>query len=84
MSYCRFGEADVYVFVNAGGWLECCGCVNDENWHYYSTDDMIAHLKEHKSTGDNVPDYVFTDLLKDKEENDAYIEDNRIGDRDAA
>ena len=26
MSYCRFGEADVYVFASVGGGVECCGC----------------------------------------------------------
>lgn len=27
MSYCRFGEGDVYVFLNVGGYLDCCGCI---------------------------------------------------------
>lgn len=25
MSYCRFGEADAYIFLSTSG-LECCGC----------------------------------------------------------
>lgn len=26
MSYCRFLEADVYVFFSVGDYLDCCGC----------------------------------------------------------
>ena len=26
MSYCRFGEGDVYIFLSVIGKLECCGC----------------------------------------------------------
>lgn len=26
MSYCRFGEADAYIFMSYSG-FECCGCV---------------------------------------------------------
>ncbi len=26
MSYCRFGEADIYLFLNVGGGVECCMC----------------------------------------------------------
>jgi hypothetical protein len=27
MSYCRFSEADVYVYVGTTGYFECCGCL---------------------------------------------------------
>lgn len=26
MSYCRFGEADAYIYLGVNG-LECCGCI---------------------------------------------------------
>ena len=26
MSYCRFGEADIYLFLHVGGGIECCMC----------------------------------------------------------
>ena len=27
MSYSRFSEGDVYVFLSNSGYLECCGCI---------------------------------------------------------
>lgn len=27
MAYSRFSYADVYVFMNVGGYLDCCGCI---------------------------------------------------------
>lgn len=32
MSYARFGSngSDVYVFMHAGGFLDCCGCLLQE------------------------------------------------------
>lgn len=26
MSYCRFSEADVYMFLNSNGYIDCCAC----------------------------------------------------------
>lgn len=26
MAYCRFGEGDVYLFYNSGGYIGCCSC----------------------------------------------------------
>jgi hypothetical protein len=30
MSYCRFIEGDVYIFLNTDHFLECCGCILQE------------------------------------------------------
>jgi hypothetical protein len=30
MSYCRFSHADVYVYMDVGGYLNCCGCILQE------------------------------------------------------
>ena len=30
MSYCRFSEGDVYVFLSTDNLLECCGCFLQE------------------------------------------------------
>ena len=30
MSYCRFGEGDVYIFFSVDHLLECCGCILQE------------------------------------------------------
>lgn len=30
MSYSRFSHADVYVYMDCGGYLRCCGCILQE------------------------------------------------------
>jgi len=79
MSYVRFGEADVYVYADVAGYLCCCGCSLNKDWQHYSTDAIIAHLREHQQAGDHVPEYVFEDLLADKEENDRWIAETLVG-----
>lgn len=80
MSYARWGWGDppssVYVFLAVSGHLECCGCHlvgEDGKWQYGSTDEMVAHLREHEKAGDAIPHDLITDLERDREENDAYI-----------
>lgn len=69
MSYSRFGYADVYVFMNVGGYLSCCGCWLSDREDYYSTADMIAHLAEHRAAGHDVPDGIEDELLADDHAN---------------
>ena len=75
MSYARFGwdKSDVYVFMNVGGYLECCLCaLSDEdfwNFNTYHTSDMILHLRDHELAGHNVPAHVYIDLANDDERN---------------
>ena len=34
MSYCRFSDnSDVYMYLNVGGWVSCCGCGLAEKLH---------------------------------------------------
>lgn len=78
MSYARFGwdGSDVYVYLSVYGYLDCCGCALDkQGTACYSTDEMIAHLEEHKAAGHHVPQETIDDLLADKEENDATIKE---------
>ena len=79
MSYCRFLEADVYVFMHVGGYLQCCGCIISEtewgSFDAYDTDTMIAHLKKHLSLKHHVPLRVFDELIADDKEN--FGEQNR-------
>lgn len=67
MSYCRFIEADVYVFEDTGGFFCCCGCsLSEINWGSFNCthrSQMIDHLKKHQELGDYVPEHVF-DRLK--------------------
>lgn len=74
MSYSRFIEADVYVFMSVGGWLECCGCWLAEEeegmaFRAFTTDAMIKHLKRHEETGFHVPEGIYDELRADDEIN---------------
>lgn len=73
MSYCRFLEADVYVFMHVGGFLECSACIlgheEREPFDANDTQTMIAHLKKHVESNHNVPQHVFDNLIADDEEN---------------
>ena len=73
MSYCRFLEADVYVFMHVSGYLDCCACImSEEDWGSFSahsTQEMVDHLRIHQSRGDYVPERVFDDLWADDAEN---------------
>jgi hypothetical protein len=74
MSYCRFLEGDVYVFMHVGGHLECCACFLGEmdpwgSFQAKSTQEMVDHLEKHKAAGHYVPERVFSDLWADDKEN---------------
>lgn len=72
VSYARFSYADVYVYMDVGGYLSCCGCwlVGMEGeWAYHSTQDMIDHLAEHRAAGHNVPADIEDSLREDDEDN---------------
>lgn len=75
-------RSDVYVYTDVGGWLACCACRITGMagpWEHYSTDAMIAHLREHIAAGHAVPDDVIPALEVDREENDAFIAAHRPG-----
>lgn len=75
MSYARFGwgGSDVYIYLDVGGYLCCCGCVLDKPWRYDTTAEMLAHLDEHRRAGHCVPDDCVEELKADAAENDAWI-----------
>lgn len=69
MSYCRFLEGDVYVFMSVGGWLECCACSLSPETSFSvqcdSTQSMLDHLDAHRAAGHYIPDHVYDDLKAD-------------------
>lgn len=85
MSYCRFGEADVYVYHDVGGYINCCACPRGEqvptiiegltmgrDFKAYTRSAMIEHLEWHRELGDDVPEDVFERLRREiAEGNDA-------------
>ena len=68
MSYCRFLEADVYVYMDVNGSLSCCGCILGDDWYFDSTQAMVDHLAEHRAAGHHVP-AIEDALWRDDEEN---------------
>ena len=76
MSYCRFTEADAYIYDDSHYGLYCCACslskvemkynelfkmempVYDGFVAGYDYDKMLAHIVEHRSAGDYIPDDV--------------------------
>ena len=59
MSYCRFGECDVYVYESVNGYFTCDFCRLQEKWGVSfdsrTRSGMIAHLEEHIKAGHDVP-----------------------------
>lgn len=72
MSYCRFSDGDVYLYPTTGGLIQCCSCrltPKDKGWHdnvnFYSPEDALKHLVDHKNAGHDVPDDAI-DRLKEE------------------
>lgn len=76
MSFARFSEGDVYVYLNVDGYFECCacallgplltgGCVTVE-----TSAEMLAHLESHRAVGHDVPEDCLEELRSDAEAND--------------
>lgn len=65
MSYCRFGEADVYVFEHVGGFIVCCMCsLGEDDFHADTAAAMDDHLRAHVAAGDFVPDDIIGNMAE--------------------
>ena len=65
MSYCRFGDADIYVFGSMEA-FECCGCPSGKSFRTKSAGEMLRHMKAHRDAGLEVPDYAFHGVFEDR------------------
>jgi hypothetical protein len=66
--------SDLYVYLDCGGYLCCCGCsLNEQSFRAYTTAEMIRHVETHRRCGHAVRDGVIEDLLADAKENDEWI-----------
>ena len=69
MSYCRFLEGDVYMFMSVEGRIECMCCSlkgeEDPPSTFYSRREAIKHLEAHKAKGDEVPTHAFQRLRRE-------------------
>jgi len=70
MSYCRFIEADVYIYMDVDGYLVCCACPLRDTWFKaWDTPSMLDHIAEHRRAGHYVPASVDVELIGDDWEN---------------
>lgn len=71
MSYARFVESDIYVYLDVSGYLVCVLCtLNEANtFRANNTQMMVAHIKQHEAKGDYVPSDIYQNLWKDDKEN---------------
>jgi hypothetical protein len=70
MSYCRFSNADAYIYDDVDYGLYCCGCRLDESGGYAagkSVAAMLAHIRDHRAAGHHIPDFVDQALIDDRE-----------------
>ena len=64
MGFSRFSEADVYVFEHVGGYIQCCGCILEEDsmgvdltfgtYDAKTPREMLDHLAKHEELGHDV------------------------------
>jgi hypothetical protein len=71
MSYCRFIEADTYIYDDVYYGLYCCACSLGESLGGFVAgedyDKMLAHIKDHRNAGDYVPEHVDEQLRKERD-----------------
>jgi len=69
MSYCRFSNADIYVYPSDRGY-ECCGCPLEKNHiNDLVTKDaaeMIRHMDAHRKAGHDVPWWAIAAVFEDR------------------
>jgi hypothetical protein len=67
MSYCRFGEGDVYMYPTKGG-IECCSCQLRTGAELVVLEDAtaaLAHLVCHRAAGHDVPQHALERLIEE-------------------
>lgn len=76
MSYCRFSDADVYMFpslYNNKPVVICCACFLTADFGESSVildtkQEALKHLDLHRAAGHNVPEYAYDRLKEEIEE----------------
>jgi hypothetical protein len=63
MSFARFSEGDVYVYLNTSGLYECCFCsLAGECVRVPTAAEMLSHVEEHRRAGHEIPDRCVLEL----------------------
>jgi hypothetical protein len=83
LSYCRFGEADAYIFDHAYEGLVCMGCTlmpyTDDDLMPctfiagYDRQKMLDHIAEHRYIGDRIPFEVDERLREEMKHDDMCL-----------
>jgi hypothetical protein len=83
MSYCRFGEADAYIYYSAYDALVCMACslmpIKDDelfpDTFIAETDypKMLDHIAEHRNNGDYIPFSVDERLKREMQNISEYM-----------
>jgi hypothetical protein len=79
MAYSRFIDSDVYIFADVSGGYTCCACMLKHKERFWTTDDIITHVKAHMAAGHDVPADVIPCIEMDRAENDAFSGKVRAG-----
>lgn len=83
MSYCRFLEADAYIYDDISYGILCCMCwmMPDANNFVagYDYDMMLNHIAEHRAAGDYIPTRVDEELIKERDCDHSFVEHEQLG-----
>lgn len=68
MSYSRFFNYDVYLYLHSAGHVECSACIlnDDTSVCLYNDDEVLAHINEHKKAEHDMPSQIEQMVLMDK------------------
>lgn len=84
MSYCRFGEADIYLYPSNTG-IVCCACdlaesngEREREREFSSYSAVLDHVRQHQAKGHRVPDHAIERLKTEQQRiGDVYDVDKR-------
>ena len=86
MSYCRFLEADIYLFWSSSGGIECCACLLGRrkkgalvpNSQFFETfKEALEHVADHRDVGHHVPLDVDARIIEDALEHGPRVPRNK-------
>ncbi len=74
MSFARFSEGDLYVYLNVSGLFECCCCPLGTGGCFSAPTaaEMVSHLELHRNAGHFAPARAFKELRDGAGGLDAY------------
>ena len=70
MSYCRFIEADAYIYNDIHHGIICCMCSLEKGGNFnsgYNYDTILNHIEDHRIVGDYIPKYVDEQLISERD-----------------